>query len=187
MSEGTCVVADCDTPALWRGLCQLHYYRDWRDRNREKRRADWAAWKRANPEKVRASERRRAAKVNARQRERYASDPAFRERYRESNKRWAQANPEKTAAKTQRRIARRNGAEGSLSGAEWLAILAAANGRCFYCGKECDRMEQEHMTPLSRGGRHDASNVVAACKPCNLSKHTMTADEFMERRARKSP
>jgi 5-methylcytosine-specific restriction endonuclease McrA len=39
----------------------------------------------------------------------------------------------------------------------------------------------EHMTPLARGGRHTAANVIPSCQPCNARKHTKTAAEFAAR------
>lgn len=42
----TCSVVGCDKPALWRGLCRLHYYRDYRSdpRRAKKLKAQQAAW-----------------------------------------------------------------------------------------------------------------------------------------------
>ena len=61
-------------------------------------------------------------------------------------------------------------------------MYEAHEGRCYYCGTD-GPMHMEHMIPLSRGGTHTADNVVPACPTCNLSKHTLTADEFRERMA----
>jgi len=59
-------------------------------------------------------------------------------------------------------------------------------GGCFYCGtqithysKRFNSLEIDHKTPKSRGGSDDRENLVAACRPCNRSKGSMTADEFM--------
>lgn len=62
--------------------------------------------------------------------------------------------------------------------------------RCAFCRQELlfeggneydqDRASMEHMTPLSRGGKHSWENVRLSCWGCNLSKNAKTADEFIE-------
>jgi len=83
----------------------------------------------------------------------------------------------KYEAKRNRR-ARTHGAGGTLSRVEWSAIVARHDGRCVYCGQALPDLTQDHAIPLSRGGRHEGSNVVPACRSCNSRKHTKTADEF---------
>lgn len=45
-------------------------------------------------------------------------------------------------------------------------------------------MTMDHFFPLSRGGRHDVSNVVPACGPCNFSKNDSDPFEWMAHRDR---
>ena len=61
--------------------------------------------------------------------------------------------------------------------AAWLALVAAADGVCRYCGKS-QPLTMDHRVPLSRGGRHEIANLIPACKPCNSRKHTRTEEEF---------
>ena len=68
--------------------------------------------------------------------------------------------------KAKRRAAER---AGGVTHQEWIAILAAFDGRCAYCRKD-GPMTMDHVTPLSRGGLHIATNIVPACQPCNSSK-----------------
>jgi 5-methylcytosine-specific restriction endonuclease McrA len=51
--------------------------------------------------------------------------------------------------------------------------------RCFYCGAAAEHAD--HFVPLSRGGRHCAQNLVAACARCNLSKGNKIVDEWRQR------
>lgn len=79
-------------------------------------------------------------------------------------------------------------------------VIAKTNGKCFYCG--CDlpadteffdeygnlfssvrNWHVDHILPLSKGGNHKIDNLVPACRTCNLSKYTKTADEFIATRA----
>ena len=34
------------------------------------------------------------------------------------------------------------------------------------------RLEMDHITPLSKGGDHTASNIVPCCRSCNAKKGT---------------
>jgi 5-methylcytosine-specific restriction endonuclease McrA len=60
--------------------------------------------------------------------------------------------------------------------------------RCAYCGISMRRKPRrdmpwltatlDHVLPISRGGRNQRWNLVAACHGCNQAKGSMTADEF---------
>ena len=81
------------------------------------------------------------------------------------------AHPELFFARTRKRRALKYGAAvNDLTAAQWREIKAAYGYRCVYCGKKPRKLEQEHITPLSKGGMHTASNVVPACLPCNRRK-----------------
>ena len=47
-------------------------------------------------------------------------------------------------------------------------VFARDGGRCQYCGAKADSID--HVIPRSKGGPHAWENVVAACRPCNVSK-----------------
>jgi 5-methylcytosine-specific restriction endonuclease McrA len=40
---------------------------------------------------------------------------------------------------------------------------------CTYCGSS-DKIEIDHIVPLSKGGRHSIGNLTPACRMCNASK-----------------
>ncbi len=70
------------------------------------------------------------------------------------------------------RIARKHNAPiNDLTPAQWKEIQAAHGHRCVYCGRKMQRLTQDHITPLSRGGNHTASNIVPACQSCNSKKN----------------
>jgi 5-methylcytosine-specific restriction endonuclease McrA len=48
------------------------------------------------------------------------------------------------------------------------AVFARDGGRCVYCGSAATSID--HVVPRSRGGRHEWSNVVSACRRCNHVK-----------------
>ena len=62
-------------------------------------------------------------------------------------------------------------------------ILLRDGGVCQYCGVEFrfEELTIDHVIPLSRGGRDQWSNVVAACKDCNRRKGNHLPDEIRMR------
>jgi 5-methylcytosine-specific restriction endonuclease McrA len=58
----------------------------------------------------------------------------------------------------------------TLTRSEWIEIKEAFRNQCCYCGKELQRLEMDHVIPLSKGGRHTKSNVVPSCRTCNAKK-----------------
>lgn len=62
---------------------------------------------------------------------------------------------------------------------EWLRILREHEHRCYYCREISDDLHQEHKMPHSRGGPTDATNIVPACRRCNMQKGARTEEEFL--------
>jgi 5-methylcytosine-specific restriction endonuclease McrA len=50
---------------------------------------------------------------------------------------------------------------------------------CGYCGQQSAEAELtvEHIQPVSRGGRHEWTNVVTACRSCNTRKGNRLPEE----------
>ncbi len=84
------------------------------------------------------------------------------------------------SASAQRRAMERN-SPGTFTSQDWEDLLVEFDHRCAYCQADGTSLEREHMTPLSRGGVHSASNIVPACPSCNRRKGTLTAFEFLGR------
>jgi 5-methylcytosine-specific restriction endonuclease McrA len=64
-------------------------------------------------------------------------------------------------------------AEGTFTRQEWQETIARQADRCFHCGRPFTKSRpatMDHVTPLSKGGRHSAENIVAACRVCNSRK-----------------
>lgn len=110
-------------------------------------------------DRERRAERRKAPGVREaelrtsreRYRERYATDPEFRER--------------KLKATQKRRLFY---ADGDLSEAQWQAVTELYGGLCAYCLAPASTLD--HVDPIAHGGSHTAANVVPACEGCNSSK-----------------
>ena len=50
--------------------------------------------------------------------------------------------------------------------------------RCAYCGIKPERLDPDHVVPLSRGGSNAPSNLLPSCPDCNTSKGAMTLPEW---------
>jgi 5-methylcytosine-specific restriction endonuclease McrA len=129
----------------------------WVEANLDRKRAMDRAWRKANPDKVNAYNRTTrhrhpdtARGYNARYRAKHVEDHAFDESRRRARKRSAPRN--------------------DLTLAEWQAIKRHYDYRCVYCQRQMQRLTQDHIQPLSKGGSHTLQNVVPACLSCNSKK-----------------
>lgn len=59
------------------------------------------------------------------------------------------------------------------------AVMLRDNYTCQYCGAVPGRnqLTVDHVLPRSRGGSHDWTNLVTACKQCNQKKGSHLPDE----------
>ena len=136
-------------------------------------------WAKANPERVRENWRRAYhARGEAEHVKERAKHKRLREKIAPTRKAWAKANPHKVRTYEQNRRGRELNAEGSFTAAEWLDRLLEFNNHCAYCLQPLDKVEQEHMNPLSRGGTNNIDNLVPSCPPCNRKKHDKNLLEF---------
>lgn len=111
--------------------------------------------------------------------------PSSREQRRGATAAYRKRHPERWAAlhrlaQFRRRTARDATSDGSVTDAFLVALYATE--RCAYCGSQTPRDQRtaEHLTPLARGGVHQASNLTMACRSCNSAKGARTLEEFME-------
>lgn len=73
---------------------------------------------------------------------------------------------------------RERAAAGGLSKAAWDTILLQHDYRCVYCSDPYQ--EQDHILPISLGGKHEPVNVVPACSWCNRHKSGKHPDVWHE-------
>ena len=57
------------------------------------------------------------------------------------------------------------------------------SGRCCYCGDTLDyeTFHIEHLTPKSQGGKSDIQNLHPACCLCNLTKGSLTVEDYRKK------
>lgn len=139
-----------------------------------------AAIQAASPEKKAydaAYVQRNLPRILARSREYHARNPAQRIAYARE---WARKNPARRKAismayKAKRRAIEKDGDPTSVI----FAWIQKAPKICHWCGEKCKRKYHvDHYMPLSKGGRHEVSNLVIACPTCNLRKNAKDPLEF---------
>ncbi len=57
-------------------------------------------------------------------------------------------------------------------------IFARDNYTCQYCGKRGNRLECDHVIPVSRNGTHNDDNLVTSCFECNRAKGNKLLSEW---------
>lgn len=94
-----------------------------------------------------------------------------RQRNRGAMKIWRSENKEKTKMYSENRRALILGVEGNgITVEEWETIKNEAGNRCSYCRQKSDKLQMDHVVPVSKGGSHNAENITPACPSCNQSK-----------------
>lgn len=88
----------------------------------------------------------------------------------------------------QRRISREQGMTDYWTWSEFMRIAARFNFCCAYCGTKPDRLDPDHVIPLSRGGPNVLNNLLPTCMPCNSDKRDLLLGAWAaDRERRKLP
>lgn len=158
------------------------YQKAYRAKNREKIIARDRAYYAANRDEKCAGQRGRYASDAEAQREyarkRYAQTADSRIR---TAIEWARANPEsRETYRSKRKALARNAGVYRFSGDDWLRLQRRFGYRCAYCGSRA-KLTQDHVVPLTRGGRHAIGNILPACGSCNSSKGNRLLLEWSRR------
>ena len=151
--------------------CQSALSRRWGQNNKERVRLQNLHWRENNREAKREQSERWRKK--------------YPEIDRENSKRWQnenwEARREIVRATNHRRRARKNKNADPMTGAEQRKWENEQSKICFYCETDCsDNYHVDHLYPLSKGGNHQADNLVIACPSCNLSKGYKDPEQFIE-------
>lgn len=138
-----------------------------------------AAWRAANPERVKENNRRNYEK-NAEAYRAYArqwkrnNPTAYRE--------WCRANPDRLAAVRHRRQAL-IADHPALSAQDIADIRALQGDRCAECQRKV-KLTIDHIVPVSKGGTGNRRNIQLLCGPCNSSKKDADPIVFSRRKGR---
>lgn len=124
-------------------------------------------WQKDNAHKKRANSRRWVANN--------------KDTHRANNKKWFAKNPDyiKTYKLKRRATEKLNGVY-YISDKEYKKIYSSP---CFYCGST-ERIEADHIIPVSRGGNTSIGNLISCCRSCNAKKSNMLITEWRYRIAK---
>lgn len=167
--------------------CQSLRRHDWYEKNREKEIAKSAAWVKANPEKARAKDRRRAIarprRTSARAAEWRKKNPqaaaafsrswksANQDKVRASERRRYKDDPNKDLARQHRRRLRIKSSGGTFTHQDILSLYERQKGCCAACRKSLAHgYQRDHIVPLALGGSNDIRNIQLLCPRCNAKK-----------------
>ena len=74
-------------------------------------------------------------------------------------------------------VAGSNLSANELPSKDWKRVLKEFNNQCAYCGND-EGLEQEHIVPLTKGGKYEVGNIIPACRRCNASKNNKDLVEW---------
>jgi 5-methylcytosine-specific restriction endonuclease McrA len=106
----------------------------------------------------------------------------YRTRHNELQKEWVKKHHEQN--KLTRRISeqKRRAKQDVLIPIEQINdLINKAKNICFWCGNTIKQndMQLDHVYPLSKGGKHDISNLVVSCRKCNNRKSNKHPEDWM--------
>lgn len=165
---------------------KTHHLKDENKKKRNIRRQQWRKENRAVYLGKRRENYRKNAESRREKRRQYTKDnPEIilaasilyreenKEKIKEANRKQRLKNPDRAVLDANKRRARIASApENDLTQAQWDFIKETFHHCCAYCGKKQKRLTQDHITPITKNGRHTASNIVPACRSCNSKKRT---------------
>lgn len=143
--------------------------KQWYEKNKEKHNEMGKQWRGKNKEKHRQLNR-----------DWYQKN---REKVQEKCRNWREQNPLKVKATDHKHRVKRNlaveNSEG-LTASQIEKIYEVYDNHCAYCYSK-KNLTLDHFEPLARGGKHEISNMVLACKKCNCSKNAKFFEEWYPR------
>jgi 5-methylcytosine-specific restriction endonuclease McrA len=100
-----------------------------------------------------------------------------KEKIKERQKKYRQDNKEFINLRNRKRKELISG--GNVSREEIKQLKESSNNQCLYC-KSPDNLQIDHYVPLAKGGSHHISNLVIACRRCNLAKSDKMPEEWLK-------
>lgn len=100
---------------------------------------------------------------------------------------WRIDNPDRFRAQMAAHSAKRRSTDDTdiriVSHYDWLRLCARYSNCCAYCCQP-KPLTQDHIIPLTRGGRHSIGNLLPACRACNTSKKDQLLVEWRVKKRR---
>lgn len=161
-------------------VCKKIYDTKYIEKNKDKKYASNLKYNELHRSEKREYDRLRREKyrdiINAKKREYYNSEAG-----REKHKIWQNENQAKLAAskKNTKHKRREIIKTSTLSGLDLNIWIDQQDKICSYCNSICyNSFHVDHIVPLSKGGKHELSNLTISCPSCNTSKGNKSIEEW---------
>jgi 5-methylcytosine-specific restriction endonuclease McrA len=160
----------------------------WADRNRDHLARTAKERRLKDPEATKIKDRNHHARHKSKRSENNRLWRVANSTHRQSYmaKWWADNQGKKKAYDTRRRFVRRLRDKEAKSKDPFVdSIIERWKSEpwfvCYYCGNEFERgaLHIDHITPVSRGGKHTADNICRSCSTCNQSKRDKPVSQFV--------
>lgn len=151
----------------------------WKLSNQERQLASTKAWRKENPDRVKAT---RAKGMDKERAAALAWRHSNIERARANDASYQRNNPMKVLLKDhKRRATKLEATRGDPITKETIdAMYESQHGLCGYCKRELNEVFHiDHFVPLAKDGPHSAHNLLLSCPTCNLQKGAKQPDKFM--------
>lgn len=148
----------------------------WNRENKERRREIRLKWDKANRDKKKAyRDAHKEEQKEAHRKWRHENWDRLKDVYAERNKAWRKANPVQAQLLGHNRRVNMRGAKIRQEELHnWDSML------CGICAQLIeDKFDIDHIIPISRGGKHEASNLQLAHPTCNTRKHNKLPSELV--------
>lgn len=153
---------------------QKAYKKKYYQENKEKISRYNKFYKAKNKEKVEELRKKNKEKYNARHREYLKENEAI---LKVKRREYRKKNMDKHRLNEQVRSARKRTLKSTFTIDQWHKCLSLFNHQCAYC--DCtEKLEQEHVIPVSKGGHYTVDNIIPACRSCNASKNNKSLEEW---------
>ena len=154
--------------------CKSEYDRNHKNANKDYYREYNKNYREKNREKINEYTRRYHKENKDKAREYRQKN---KERIKKYRRKYLQENLEIYRTYNQERRARKRTLISTFTASQWNECLEYFNQSCAYCG-DTNRLEQEHVIPVTKGGHYTLDNIIPACKSCNSSKHNKLLEEW---------
>lgn len=149
--------------------------RVYREAHLEKCRKMVRIWQLAHPEKIREYSRAYYLDHLEKVKEKSRDYSKSHPKYQQA---YRKAHLEQCATYCANRRARRRGNGGSYTWKDWLELKKKYNYHCLNCKKQEPQIKlvRDHVIPVIKGGSNNINNIQPLCEHCNATKHTTITD-----------
>lgn len=146
-------------------------------------------WRRKNPEKVSAANKRRERKIKLWRFKNAERVSAYNRKYNRSTnyraqRAWTARHPNMARIFKAARRAREVCSSEEMKAIETLvnAVKQSRFAVCSYCQATIPTrcVEFDHIIPLSKSGKHRAENICVSCGPCNRKKSSKIPQNYVQ-------